>query len=54
MVTVTEGGAVVVPASPGFYHRPTRVSELIDFIVQRVLDQLDIEIEIAPRWGKGR
>ena len=51
LVTVTEAGAVVIPAAPGFYHRPTRVSELVDFIVQRVLDQLGIEIEIARRWG---
>jgi 4-hydroxy-3-polyprenylbenzoate decarboxylase len=51
LVAVTEAGAVVVPAAPGFYHRPTRVSELIDFIVQRILDQLGIEIEIARRWG---
>jgi 4-hydroxy-3-polyprenylbenzoate decarboxylase len=54
MVTVAEAGAVVVPASPGFYNRPGQVSELIDFVVQRVLDQLDLEIEIAPRWGKAR
>jgi 4-hydroxy-3-polyprenylbenzoate decarboxylase len=51
MLTITEAGAVVVPASPGFYHRPTRVDELIDFVVQRVLDQVDLDLEIAPRWG---
>lgn len=51
LVAVTEAGAVVVPAAPGFYHRPTKVSELIDFIVQRVLDQLGLDIEIARRWG---
>ncbi len=50
LVAVTEAGAVVIPASPGFYHRPTRVTELVDFIVQRVLDQLDLDIEVAPRW----
>jgi flavin prenyltransferase len=50
LVAVTEAGAVVVPAAPGFYHRPTTVHELVDFIVQRVLDQLDLEIEIARRW----
>jgi len=54
LVTVTEAGAVVIPAAPGFYHRPTRVSELVDFIVQRVLDQLGIEMEIARRWGGDR
>jgi flavin prenyltransferase len=51
LVAVAEAGAVVVPAAPGFYHRPTKVAELIDFIVQRVLDQLEIEVEIARRWG---
>ncbi len=51
LVSVTEAGAVVVPAAPGFYHRPTQISELVDFIVQRVLDQLDLDIQIARRWG---
>lgn len=50
LVSVTEAGAVVIPAAPGFYHRPTRIEELVDFIVQRVLDQLGLEIEIARRW----
>ncbi len=50
LVTVTEAGAVVVPAAPGFYHRPSRVADLVDFIVQRVLDQLDLDIGIAARW----
>ena len=50
LVTATEAGAVVIPAAPGFYHRPSNVGELVDFIVQRVLDQLDLDIEIARRW----
>ncbi len=50
LVTVTEAGAVVIPAAPGFYHRPSRVAELVDFIVQRVLDHLDLDIQIARRW----
>jgi flavin prenyltransferase len=50
LVTVTEAGAVVLPAAPGFYHRPTQVAELVDFIVQRVLDRLELKIEIARRW----
>jgi flavin prenyltransferase len=54
LVSVTEAGAVVIPAAPGFYHRPTKVSELVDFIVQRVLDQLGLDIEIARRWGGER
>jgi flavin prenyltransferase len=51
MLTVAEAGGVVVPASPGFYHRPTRVDDLVDFVVQRVLDQIGLDLEIAPRWG---
>jgi 4-hydroxy-3-polyprenylbenzoate decarboxylase len=50
LVQVTEAGAVVVPAAPGFYHKPTRVEELVDFIVQRVLDQLGLDVEVAKRW----
>lgn len=50
LVAVTEAGAVVIPAAPGFYHRPTKVSELVDFIVQRILDQLGLDMEIARRW----
>jgi 4-hydroxy-3-polyprenylbenzoate decarboxylase len=50
LVAVAEAGALVIPASPGFYHRPTSVVELVDFIVQRVLDQLEIDIEVARRW----
>jgi len=53
LVAVTEAGGAIVPAAPGFYHRPTRVEQLVDFIVQRVIDQLGLEIEIAPRWTGG-
>jgi flavin prenyltransferase len=54
LVAVTEAGAIVIPAAPGFYHRPTKVIELVDFIVQRILDQLGMDIEIARRWGGDR
>jgi 4-hydroxy-3-polyprenylbenzoate decarboxylase len=50
LVSVTEAGAVVLPAAPGFYHRPTKVSELVDFVVQRILDQLGIEHQLSKRW----
>jgi 4-hydroxy-3-polyprenylbenzoate decarboxylase len=50
LVAVTEAGAIVIPAAPGFYHRPTQVSELVDFVVQRILDHLELDIEIARRW----
>ena len=51
LVAATEAGAVVVPAAPGFYHRPSSVGELLDFIVQRVLDHIGVEIELVHRWG---
>ena len=50
LVAATEAGAIVLPAAPGFYHRPAHVAELVDFIVQRVLDLLGVELTIAPRW----
>jgi flavin prenyltransferase len=54
LTAITEAGAVVLPAAPGFYHRPTKVGELVDFVVQRVLDQLGLDIQIARRWGGDR
>ncbi|HZF68958.1 MAG TPA: flavin prenyltransferase UbiX [Gemmatirosa sp.] len=51
MLRVTRAGAIVLPAAPGFYHRPTRVAELVDFVVARVLDQLDVDHTVGRRWG---
>lgn len=53
MLRLTQAGAVVLPASPGFYHRPQGVPDLIDFIVGRVLSQLDVTHELGPRWQAG-
>lgn len=50
LVSVTEAGAVVIPAAPGFYHRPATIDALVDFIVQRIVDQLDLDIPLSPRW----
>jgi 4-hydroxy-3-polyprenylbenzoate decarboxylase len=50
LTLATEAGAVVLPAAPGFYHRPEKVGELVDFIVQRIVDHLGLEIEIGKRW----
>ena len=52
MLRLTQAGAVVLPASPGFYHRPTSVAELVDFVVARVLDQLDVQHTLGRRWGE--
>ena len=51
MLRVTHAGAVVLPAAPGFYHRPASVDDLVDFIVARVLDHLDVPHTLVPRWG---
>ena len=40
--------------APGFYDRPTAIADLVDFIVARVLDQLDVPHTLGPRWGEGR
>lgn len=50
LTTITEAGGVIIPAAPGFYHRPTKIEELVDFIVQRVIDQVGLDIQFAARW----
>ena len=52
MLRLARAGAVILPANPGFYHRPATVAELVDFIVARILDQLDIAHTLLPRWGQ--
>jgi 4-hydroxy-3-polyprenylbenzoate decarboxylase len=53
MVAVAEAGAVVLPAAPGFYHRPRSIDDLVDFVVGRVSDQLGVEHRLFERWGQG-
>ena len=50
MLRVTRAGAVVMPAAPGFYHRPGSVDDLVDFVVARVLDHLGVEHQVGRRW----
>jgi 4-hydroxy-3-polyprenylbenzoate decarboxylase len=52
MLRVTRAGAVVLPASPGFYHGPTSINDLVDFVVARVLDHLGVAHELTRRWGE--
>ncbi len=51
LIAVTEAGATVMPAAPGFYHQPTKVAQLVDFMVQRILDHMGLDIEITSRWS---
>jgi len=50
METVTLAGAMVLPATPGFYGKPKKVDDLIDFIVARVLDQIGVKHSLGKRW----
>ncbi|MEM9354036.1 MAG: flavin prenyltransferase UbiX [Planctomycetota bacterium] len=52
MRLATQAGAVVLPASPGWYHGVTTLRDLVDFIVGRICDQLGIENAIIQRWGE--
>lgn len=50
MLRLSRAGAVILPAAPGFYHRPTSIEDLVDFIVARVLDQLGVNHSLVKRW----
>lgn len=50
MLKLTRLGAVVLPAMPGFYQRPSTVTELVDFVVGKILDRLSIPHELVARW----
>jgi len=51
MLRLARMGATLLPASPGFYHRPESVDDLVDFVVARVLDHAGVEHDLALRWG---
>jgi len=53
LTAVTEAGGTVLPAAPGYYHRPTEVGQLVDFVVQRVVDQMQLDITFMARWQSG-
>lgn len=52
MLALSRLGVVILPAAPGFYHRPQSIDDLIDFIVARILNQLGIDHQLMPRWGE--
>lgn len=51
MLTLARAGAILLPAMPGFYHRPQSVQDLVDFVVGKVLDRLSVEHSLLPRWS---
>lgn len=50
LVRAKQAGAVILPAMPGFYARPQTVQQMVDFVVGKVLDVLEIEHNLYPRW----
>lgn len=52
MVRVTRAGGIILPASPGFYHRPAGMGELVDHVVGKILDTLGLPHSLTPRWEK--
>ncbi len=54
MLRLSRAGAVILPPNPGFYHRPTDIGGLVDFVVARILDRLGVAHALMPRWGSER
>lgn len=54
LLRLARAGAVILPASPGFYHHPNTVGQLVDFVVARVMDQLGVPHRLMHRWGESR
>jgi 4-hydroxy-3-polyprenylbenzoate decarboxylase len=52
MLKLSHAGAVILPPNPGFYHHPTTVEELVDFVVARMLDHLTVPHSLVGRWGE--
>lgn len=52
MLRLARLGVTVLPASPGFYHRPAGIDDLVDFVVARILDQLEVKHRLLPHWGE--
>lgn len=52
LLTLSKLGVVVMPASPGFYHKPKTIDDMVDFVVARIMDQLGIENHLMARWGE--
>jgi 4-hydroxy-3-polyprenylbenzoate decarboxylase len=53
LLRLSQAGATILPASPGWYHRPERLEDLVDFVVQKVFDRLGVRRDLIRRWGGG-
>lgn len=51
MLKLARLGVTIMPAAPGFYHQPKGIEDLVDFMVARLLDHLELEQQLVPRWG---
>lgn len=51
MLKLSQVGATIMPAAPGFYHNPESIQDLVDFVVARILDHLQIDQKLMPKWG---
>jgi 4-hydroxy-3-polyprenylbenzoate decarboxylase len=51
LAQITRAGATVIPAAPGFYHQPQSIADLVDFMVARILDHLDVDHTLGRRWS---
>lgn len=51
MLKLTHAGAVIMPSNPGFYTRPQTIEDLVDFMVAKIMDQLELAHELIPKWG---
>ena len=54
MLKLAQLGVTVMPAAPGFYHQPQQISDLVDFVVARILDHLGLDQQLVGRWGYGQ
>ena len=54
LLRLSQSGAVILPAMPGFYHGPETIEDLVDFVVGKILDQLDVQHSLFTRWGEDR
>jgi 4-hydroxy-3-polyprenylbenzoate decarboxylase len=54
LLRLSQAGAVILPAMPGFYHGPQTMEDLVDFVVGKILDQLDVQHSLFTRWGEDR